>query len=152
MNFDLEVARFELGWLPGEQLPEVAVRMLEADYDSQELREVAGMLNPTLRDAGNQFATGLRAAGIPSMTREEAVEIVKRRTLERIASGETDPYLGAREIHRIWLAVGYPADLAIFVGLEDEYEDHPADRSAIEAEIVEAARLVLEGQKPPRAI
>jgi hypothetical protein len=150
--FEYEEAQFRLGWLPGEALPEVAVRMLEAGFDSQALREVAGLCRPTLRDAADQFEEALVALGRPPMTADQALACVRREALQGLASGATEIESGLRLIRDVWVADGCSAELAVFVGLEDEYFDHPEAREAIAADVREAAQALLAERVPRRAV
>ena len=150
--FEHEEAQFRLGWLPGEALPNVAVRMLEAGYDSQALREVAGFHRPTLRDAADQFEEALAVLERPPMTAGEALEHMRREGLNALASGATEVESGLRLIQQVWMADGCSVELAIFVGLQDEYYDHPDAREAIAADVREAAQALLAQRVPRRAV
>jgi len=77
MPFEYEEAQFRLELLPGEQLPEVAVAMLEAGYESQPIRELAGLHRPTRRDAGQLFEEALVTVRPDAMSVERAREVVR---------------------------------------------------------------------------
>jgi hypothetical protein len=140
MDIQAQIARFRLGLLSGEDLPDVAAAMLQNGFDSQALREVAGLTQPTLRDAGDTFARALSAAGMAQNSRDEDVRLVVSDAVRAIAEGEVTPYAGAAILHAMWLGLDCPELLGEFIYLEDEWSDHPEDREAIEEEIVAAAR------------
>ena len=124
--------------------------LLEAGHDAPELCELATMPAPTWRDARELFERGVAAAGyeIPSTTR--GLEIVLAATLTGLAGGALEPRLGAGRIWSIWHELGARFDLSVFITLADEWDDHPDDREAIEAEIVAQAKQ-LQGQYGSRA-
>lgn len=143
MSFDFEEAAYLLELLPGEDLPDVAVRMLDAGFDTQAIRELAGMIRPTRRDAGELFEQALAAVRSEAMTLRRAREVVRDRTLWRIATGDLEPLAGADLIGRQWNELGHPAELSQFVYLHDIAEEYPGRRSAAEAEIIDLARALV---------
>jgi hypothetical protein len=63
----------------------------------------------------------------------------------RIVRGDMEPYAGARAI---WARMTeefdeYPEEIRPFVGMASEIEDHPEQRDAYEADILEEARALL---------
>ena len=63
-----------------------------------------------------------------------------------IVVGKVDPYRGAAAI---WARMAeddeeYPQELRVFVGLASEWQDHPEHRAALDADIREEARRVIE--------
>jgi hypothetical protein len=143
MTFEFEEAAYLLELLPGEELPDVAVRMLDAGFDSQAVRELAGLSRPTRRDAGKLFEEALLTVRTQPMTIERAGEVVRHRILWRIASGDLAPLAGAEAMSRHWHTFGGPAELSKFIYLHDIAEEYPAKRSAAESEIVELARQLV---------
>ena len=143
--FEDEEALFRLGWLRGEQLPGIACAMLDAGFDSQPMRELAGLTSPTLRDAGELFEAALTALGRPRLTTEQARVYVRERALRRTATGVVSPIEGAREIWVAWRDLGQPPELSVFVYLEDLWIDLPEKRAEIENEIVQRAQELLSG-------
>lgn len=57
MTRDLLLEDWALGRLYGEQLPEAALMLMEGGFDSPSLRELAGMQQPTFRDAARYSLT-----------------------------------------------------------------------------------------------
>jgi len=133
------VARWTLGLLRGEELPQIAADLLADNHDNQPLREVAGLLRPTLRDAAARFDRALSEAGFTAMTEAEAVRHVALDIAKRIAAGRMSPYAAAKELGRLWSEHG-AEDLVAFYACADEYEEHPNAQSEIDEEIRTHAR------------
>lgn len=134
-------ARYRLGELRGEELPAIAIALLESGHDSQPLRELAGLDRPTLRDAGALFEKVLAAVGQEIPDKRSARRLLLERALELIVSGEVEPDNGAYEV---WCTAselfGEQLDEWVpFVGLASEYEDYAAGRTEIRREIVDHA-------------
>ena len=143
MNLQVTQARCRLGYLRGEELPDIAVAMLQCGFDSQALRELAALDRPTLRDAGELFERALEELDQPRFTVPVAREILLRELLTDIISGRIDPGEGAREL---WArAHDFETEDAwtVFIALYSEYEDHPAKRAVLGARIRAAAETLL---------
>lgn len=72
---------------------------------------------------------------------DRAVEVARDILLEKI-----DPYRGAAAI---WARMAeedeeYPDSLRVFVGLASEWQDHPEHRDALEADIRDEARRIVD--------
>lgn len=147
MNLAELAARYRLGELRGEDLPDIGVSMLEADIDSQAIREMAGLDRPTLRDAADVFERALGDAGqtVPSI--EDARRLLIRSVLERVVRGEVDPGAGAYDAW--WRVCDLPDDERLgpewlrLVGLASEYEYWSEGRVQLGEEIIAAAREAL---------
>jgi len=152
MQFEYEEALYRAGHLRGDELPAIALRMVEAGFDSPAACELASLRDPTLRDAGALFEQALAALGRPPMARVRAFTLVQEALLRTVAAGEVDPLEGARKLHLLWLDLQCPEDLAIFVGLEDEASEHPEARAEIAREIrLHATRLLQKSLRAPSA-
>ena len=143
--FEEEEALFRLGLMRGEQLPDIACAMLDAGFDAQPIRELAGMTKPTLRDAGALFEAALVTLGRQRLSREQMLSALRNHVLRRTASGVVSPIAGAREIAAAWYPLGHPKDLSVFVYLDDLWDECPDKRADIEQEIVDRARAMLPG-------
>ena len=151
MDVQVQLARYRLGLLGGEDIPGVALRMLELGLDSQAVRELAALDRPTLRDAAELFERALRETGQVVPAQEAAKRLVAAAVLRDIVAGTVEPYRGAVELWRLWTDLGYPDDLTVFVSLEDDYADHPEWRPRLEQEIIEAARQLTAAYPLPAA-
>ena len=143
MAFEYEEARFRRGDMPGEDLPQVAVAMLEAGFDTQSIRELAGLVRPTLRDAGELFEAALSSLGRPPLTDRQVLDVLREGLLRQTASGELSAIVGARELWALWHDLGHPQDLSTFVYIEDLWCEYPEQRAALEREIRERAQELL---------
>lgn len=101
-------ARYVLGVLPSSELPRIADSALERDLYSVSLGELATMTRPVMADAGPLFESALRELEISIPSPEEAVWILFRYHIGRIASRRVPPREGLRAILR---EVYYPAEL-----------------------------------------
>ena len=144
--FEYEEALYRAGLLRGDQLPEVAMRMVEAGVESPDAYELALLRDPTLRDAGELFERALRALRRPQVSEDEARRYLRRGALQAVATGEVTPIEGARRLWWLWSEFGHPEDLSTFVYLEDLWGDYPAKRAAIDREIVERATALLAAE------
>jgi hypothetical protein len=143
MNIKAEIARFRLGLIDGSQLPNVAVAMLAAGFDSQAVREVAGMQAPTLRDAGPTFERALAETKLHLVDQAESRRLVVVDTLEAIAGGRVAPRSGAGQMVDLWRDFDLTREYTIFVALVDEWDEYPAHRDETEREIVAQANDLL---------
>ena len=149
MNIRLALAQYALDALPGESAPDVALALLEAGYDSSTFGVLATMRSPTWRDARDLFEEGIAAAGLTIPTVQAAQAIVVSDTVAGLADGSIEPRRGAGTLWSMWHDLEDRFDLSGFIGLADEWDDHPDERGAIEADIVAYARELRH--KYPRA-
>jgi hypothetical protein len=90
--------RFELGELGSDQLPDVAVKLLQEGYDSPSLRVVAGDLHPDMAETGKTFRDALQELGV-RITLKEALLIRARSIAEAIVEGAVAPMAGASDLY-----------------------------------------------------
>jgi hypothetical protein len=90
--------RFELGEIGSEQLPSIAVKLLEAGYDSPSLRVVAGDMQPMMAEAGKTFAEALRELGV-GVTLREAFLLRAESIAHGITAGTCAPMDGASDLY-----------------------------------------------------
>jgi hypothetical protein len=142
-----------LGELPSEALPRLATDARMRGVDSPALRELAGQSADDVRASQDLFRTVIVELGLPTLNQAEAARALARAVAEDIIAGELSPAAGAQWIWRsAYHRVEEEGDLRIFVGLASELEDHPEDHTAIEAQIVAAARELLARETPRRWI
>ena len=151
MDVQVQLARYRLGLLSGEDLPGLALRMLELGLDSQGVRELAALDRPTLRDAADLFERALRETGQALPSEEGAKRLLAAAVLRAIVARSIEPYRGAIELWRLWSELGYPDDLTVFASLEDDYAEHPEWRPRLDQEIIEAARERIAAYTLPAA-
>jgi hypothetical protein len=134
------VARWSLELLSGEELPALAGDLLQNGYDNQALREVAGLVRPTLRDAEETFNRGMLQAGFTRLATPQAVRLLAWDVAKGIVDEEIAPESGARQLAGLWSGSRGIDELVAFYGCTDQYDDHPEARSEIEDEIRALAR------------
>jgi hypothetical protein len=89
MRLEVVVARWILGLVPSEELPDIAVHALEVGLDTPALRQLAGELRPIMRDAGPIFEKVLVELGTRLPTKSEAGLIVAREYATEITEGSS---------------------------------------------------------------
>lgn len=144
---ELIAAKLVLDEQPSEELPAVAADALSRGVDSPALRALAGTSPREVRDARDLFIAALDELGIASPDEQDALWHVACDMLERISTRRIGAYEGAAWIWRhVYWRIKREGDLRVFVGLASEWDDHPAQREALERDIREAAvRLLSRG-------
>jgi hypothetical protein len=155
LDLELLASQYLLGEIPGEQLPELAITLLDEGRETPAVRELAGLVRPTLRDGGPLFERMMTELGVAFPARDQAAWFLMRAALKRIVRGAIDPGDGAFDV---WSLVDkLPANdqddtrWLAFVALASEYEDYPEGRSQLGAEIVAAAQARLMEIDPAAA-
>ncbi len=146
MDIEVSQALYTFKRLPGEQLPEIATDLLAQGVDSAAIRELAGLYEPTLRDAASLFERVLADLGRPPLTTEQAAEIVARDLARRIVTGELQPRDAAGRGSSLCPDAGYPEVLTRFLALADDYECYPEQSASIDADVVSYAKQLLAGK------
>jgi hypothetical protein len=119
--------------------------MLEAGYDTETLRQLAGMDDTGQSGIGTMFEKVLQELGRRRLSKTEAGHRLAMETCQDIVSGRISPYEGARKIWwEIWDADRNLDHLRVFVGLASEYEDDHTHRSEYSNDILQEARRMLE--------
>lgn len=137
----LVAAKWYVGELPGEQMPEIACQALEQGRDGKNLRYLAGLSGPIRRDIVEIVDRALRELGVETpITKREAALSMARRVASEITEGFIEPFGGAC---RIWLSYAREAfELEAWSELVINYEV-AAELGGIEKatdEIIRAAR------------
>ena len=134
-SWEMVAAKWVLGLIPSQALPQIATDALAAGLDSPALRELAGELHPTLDASGRLLEEILDElnVGIPDRTR--AGLILARTYAAQITHGSLSPYEGARQIWNIQLDVeGLMHELGPFVYWASEWQDADSERRRQECE------------------
>jgi len=136
MTIELAEAMYTIGALPGEHLPGIAVELLERGDDTPAVRVLAGLDNPTLRDAGEIFERVLLELGRKRISRNEAAWVLARDIARKVIGEKITPrearHLGAP------LAPGsdYHSALMPFYRGDDEYDLPFLQKEEIDRQIV----------------
>lgn len=148
VSLKLLLARWELADLPPEDVPDLAVEALTAGCDASELALLATLDRPTRMDVEEQLPNPADRLRCASTVTPLGSKVVVDDLARQVVNGAADASGGARKLWR--LANNFYDDrrlfgqLAIFVGLGSEWDDHPTERDAIEAQIVTEAQQFLE--------
>lgn len=133
------------------EMPDAAVNALERGFDGSAIRELAGLNNPPLSEAGPLFCKALQEMGRRQLSMQDAGIYIAKQIAEDIIAERVNPYNGARQI---WdqaseACKDVPA-IGEFENLADDYEVHEFDgqRPQIAMEIVSAARKLLMAHPP----
>ena len=146
--------QFELGELGSDQLPDVAVNLLLAGYDSPSLRLVAGELHPEMAEAGKAFADALQELGV-SVTVRDALLLRARSIAQAIAEGTVASISGASDLYYLDRHFGGIPELEPFLreywrapvpsnAADEASQDHALRRAA--QALVEAIRQTVSIQ------
>jgi hypothetical protein len=145
-NPDLFVAKWFCGRVGPEDMPRFAADALEAGYDGEALRKLAGLVRPTSLDVGNLFRQTLHEIGnIKILTREQAVFAMSRITATDIIEGRVEPIQGAEILARYAGMLNYPPYLAEFLQLSEmpHWGKHAPNRQTLIEAIIDQARELL---------
>jgi hypothetical protein len=123
METEIVAARWSLGYLGSEQLPQIALAWLEAGMDSPTMRVLAGEPEPVMSEVGPIFEQMLAELNIQVPSQSVAAVRLARRAAQEISNGTKSPYVGAREIWMLSLDCQEANIPIIFTGLASEYED-----------------------------
>lgn len=145
-NPDLFVAKWYCSQAWSEDMPAFAADALEAGYDGEALRRLAGLVKPTSSDVGELFQQSVAEIGTVRVhNSEEAALLLAQTTARDIVNGQMDPIAGCNFL--AWLAHGlnYPPHLTRFYGLADlpRWGEWAPPRAKLIKDIIEEARLLL---------
>lgn len=146
-SFDLQVAYWSFGWLPSDQLPEVALQALEIGFDTPSLIELVGRPSEPNPELHLLFERALLELDRERMDIAEAGRLIARDYALQICAKTISPIQGAKAIWRVSLECDEPiSELGIFAGRASEYEDLPHLREEISEDIVQEAYALLESR------
>jgi hypothetical protein len=144
LDVKLIAARWYLGELAGEDMPEIARQALELGHDGKHLRGLAGLISPTRRDVAETVDGALRELGVQSpIAKRDAAFWMAKRVASEIVEGRIEPYRGAC---CIWLLYGSAASELqdwsdLVIKCEVAAETGGVERA--KQQIVQAAKLLL---------
>lgn len=144
MDIESAEAHWWFGKTPSSELPRVASDLLESGYDTESLRQVAGLDAGSQTDIDTLFERALKELGRIKLAREEAGLKLAKEVCREIVSGSLSPYQGARKIWwEIWENERGLDRLRVFVGLASEYEDDHKHREDYANAILREAQSLL---------
>ena len=145
MKLEVAEALLYCGELRREELPAIAVELLEAGTDTPTVRNLAGLTAAELSEAHDLFRHVLRELGRGTPTRGTAATAIAR----HLASLAVTPGASLRRVAadgaRLAIALDYHAALMPFYIADDEY-DCPGiwTRGDVDEELLREAKMLLE--------
>lgn len=148
LGLEMALARWVLGELAPELVPELAVQAVQAGCEAPSVVLLAGQHAPTEREIEDELVGVFRETGLTPPTEMQALKVIVDECASRIVSGSVAPLAGARELWQ--RAPSSTRDFAVweqlrpFIGYASEWEDHEEGRSTYEAGIVASAQALLD--------
>jgi hypothetical protein len=148
-QFDVAVARWQLGEIRAEDLPAAALDALTKGGDSPSLARLAGMDWAGWSQVENELKRVLAERGVQLPDRNASLKVLSDDVLSQMTTGECVPEEGTNRLFRLaTVASKSPAfaDLATFWHLERDWEvaDYAGfDRGWLRSEMVRAAQELL---------
>ncbi len=119
------VARWKLGTLVPERIPDIACRALEQGLDTPTLCVLAAMSEPTLRDIDGALQDLICELSLDDPNATVAGMSIAKQYAAQIMAGDLAPYDGACRIwHEVYRHSGEPDELYDFVSAASEIEDY----------------------------
>lgn len=151
MDLKFAQALYRCNMLSGDDLPRLALQLIEHGADNSTVCELACLYRPALRDAGPMFERIMRELDIPELALAEARQVAAAGIAKRIAAGTVRPDVGARHLRDLYWDMGNPESLQTFWELQfyydDYYPEHPLGREAymatLDKDVVDAAQTYL---------
>jgi hypothetical protein len=147
-SLDEQLARWVLGELPPEDVPQLATDALQAGCGALGVAVLAGLDRPTRGEVEEELPSVLRHLGKSLPSRREAGRIIGNMYARQMVAGAVSP---ARGCQQLWgLAMRFWGDriivdqLAVFSQLEDEAAYYDEDRAKYEAAMIAEAQALLD--------
>jgi len=116
------ISQFTLGKLSYSDLPDVACDALELGLDGPAIRRLASLQKPSYFGVGDLFEKALQEMGIEQWSKRDAAVFLAKEIGRDVLAGKKEPLAGADEIWELCVAADYPKELAIFGGLDQEFD------------------------------
>ena len=134
-------ARWVLGLIPSDDLPNIATQALSAGIESKSLAELAGLTGNETDEARKLFEQVLNELGGEGMKTADALKHYAKIVSTSILASEITPLEGAKRIWQTTLNASVPGfhDLDGFIYAASELEDRPEDKALFEKTIIDEA-------------
>ncbi len=154
MNPKTLQARWQVGAILPEDVPNAAVTLLESGADTPALRVLAGLRSPTRWDLLPWIERYFREAGLGQLSDGDARWQLAYDTAREIVAGTVTPLDGATALWHLANDLELPEPLRYFVYLAADYGEGPEDPATeaawFDAKIVETAKELLVSEGAPR--
>ena len=135
-----------------EELPPVAVRLLESGIDTPTVRELAGLNESELSGAHELFRRVLQELERKAPTLEEAAETLARHLASRVLAKDANLRAIAADGAQLAASLDYHTALMPFYAADDDYGiPEYRNRSDVERELVNYARQLVGNEVGPAA-
>jgi hypothetical protein len=152
MTIDVTEALLFHAQLRREEIPAIAVALLETGTDTPTLRRLAGLTASELSEAHDLFRRILQELGRRPPTVDEAAKTVARYLASLALAERTNLRQLAADGARLAAMFNYHNALMPFLQADDEYDlPEYSIRAEVDRELVEYARILL-GNEPGRAV
>jgi len=146
MTIELAEALYTIGGLPGEQLPSIAMELLESGNDTPAIRMLAGIDRPTLRDAGEIFESVLLELGRKKLSKNEAAWVLARDLARRVISEKIEPREACNLGAPLTPMSDYHSALMPFYLGDDEYDLSFQQKEEIDRYIVKHCHEITDAE------
>lgn len=120
MDTQLITAKWTLGYLAPEELPDVATQALAEGYDGTCLRRLAGLVRPTRTEVGDLFDRALAEIGAGPMPLDLAGRVWARHVAESILRGGISPKDGRIALFYLFWELDEPDWLSDLLPARDD--------------------------------
>ena len=129
MKLELAAAYWVIEKLPGEKIPGIAADAVAAGIESPSLLALSTESPAPRRELADLFMNALRECDVEIPDRQAAVMVVARHFATQMLAGEIAIREGLSGLVRDACHVldHPPRELAVFIGLESEYDDFSDD-------------------------
>lgn len=136
--------KYTLGTLLTDDLPSLALDLLQDRYDSPSLRQLATADASDTQNVQSLFLKALDELKKPLPSPRDAGLSLARDIADQVVKGTITPYQGAKAIwHDIYARFPELVELRLFVGLASEYEDDEKHRDAYSDQIIDECNILL---------
>jgi hypothetical protein len=142
-SFNIFRARWQLGLLAPEDVPNAATDLLAADVETPALIELAGLEAPTWWEVRPLIERAIEEAALPQVSDDAARWLVAYDVAERILDGSVPPRDGADRLGSLCRDLDMPESLRYFVYLSVDYGVGPSGAAWFDQAIIESARQLL---------
>jgi hypothetical protein len=156
MTLPIIQAKWQLGLLRAEEIPEHATSLLVAGIESPALIELAGLIAPDRWQVGPLLDAAFNELGLPPIDDTAARWRLVYHTAREIVARAVSPLEGSTTLWHLASDLGLPESISYFVYLAADYGEGPGDRATeiawFDAKIVETARRLLgmeRADQPP---
>jgi hypothetical protein len=150
VTFELAKALFVLGRLRGEVLLELAMTLLESGADTPAVRDLAGMIRPTVRDARSPFLQMLTELGHALPAMDAAKWTIAKDLAHSVLAGAVSPRDAAADLAGFADRCDYqPAFMPFYDALEEYECCTQRGYDEVDRDVIASCRALLDEASGP---